>query len=137
MTEGRAQILVVEDEGLIRQGEVMLLEEAGYEVLEAGTADQAITILEANPDVRVVVTDVHMPGTMDGLKLTHHVRDRWPPIALIVITGEPADLWSLVPAGTMFCSKPIMEQLLLSSVGVALAEALGRSSGGLASSPAI
>ena len=121
MSVAKAEILVVEDEGLIRLGAVFALEEAGYKVFEAGHADQAIAALEANPGIRVVVTDVHMPGTMDGLKLTHYVRRRWPPIALIVISGEPGDFYSQVPAGTMFCTKPISDRLLLSSVGVALA----------------
>jgi CheY-like chemotaxis protein len=58
-------------------------------VFEAGSADGAIAVLEAHSKIRVVVTDIHMPGTMDGLKLSHYVGDRWSPIALIGVSGEP------------------------------------------------
>src|SRR5690349_15817059 len=82
------KILVVEDEPLIRLGLASLVEEAGYPVAEAANADQAIRILEADSSFRVVITDVDMPGSMDGLRLAHYVRDRWPPIQLVVISGK-------------------------------------------------
>ena len=69
-----------------------------------------------------------MPGTMDGLKLSHYVRDRWSPIALIGVSGEPGDFYSRVPPGTRFCSKPVTDELLVSSVSVALAGTVGRAS---------
>ena len=128
MPEGSAEVLLVEDEALIRLGAALALEEAGYRVFEAGSADEAIAVLEANSGIRVVVTDIHMPGTMDGLKLSHYVRDRWPPIALIVVSGEPGDFYSRVPPGTMFCSKPVTDERLVSSVSVALAATAGQGS---------
>jgi CheY-like chemotaxis protein len=82
-----AVVLVVEDEPLIRMNAVTTIENAGIGVLQAASADEAIAILEACPDVRVVFTDVQMPGSMDGLKLAHFVRDRWPPIMIIATSG--------------------------------------------------
>jgi two-component system, response regulator PdtaR len=73
-------VLIVEDEPLVRLGAVQTIEDAGFEVIEAANADEAIEILEKRSDIRVVFTDVHMPGSMDGLKLAHAVRNRWPPI---------------------------------------------------------
>jgi CheY-like chemotaxis protein len=75
-------VLIVEDEMVIRLGAVKMAEDAGFEVLEAANADEAIEILESRNDIRLVFTDIHMPGSMDGLKLAHAVRDRWPPIKI-------------------------------------------------------
>ena len=69
-------------------GAVLIVEEAGYEAVEASNADEAIRILEADPTIRLVFTDIDMPGSMDGLKLAHYVRGRWPPIKLIVASGS-------------------------------------------------
>ena len=68
-------VLIVEDE----HGAVSIFEDAGFEVHEAGSADAAISILELHQEIRLVFTDINMPGTMDGLKLAHYVRGRWPP----------------------------------------------------------
>ena len=57
-----------------------MISDAGFNVVEAGNADEAIAILEGRPDIRVVFTDIQMPGSMDGLKLAQFVRGRWPPI---------------------------------------------------------
>ena len=81
-------VLVVEDESLVRLGAVTIIEDAGFEVIEAASADEAIGILECRSDIRVVFTDIHMPGSMDGLKLAQAVRDRWPPIKIIVTSGR-------------------------------------------------
>ena len=81
-------VLIVEDEPLVRFCAVQTVEEAGFAVIEAANADEAIAILESRRDIRVVFTDIHMPGSMDGLKLAHAVRDRWPPIKIIVTSGR-------------------------------------------------
>jgi CheY-like chemotaxis protein len=77
-------VLVVEDEFFSRCHAVELVEAAGYRAVEASNADEAIAILEARKDICVVFTDINMPGSMDGLKLTRAIRDRWPPIELIL-----------------------------------------------------
>ena len=77
-------MLVVEDEPLSRIHALNLVEEAGYVAIEASNADEAISILEARKDIRIVFTDIDMPGSMDGLKLARAIRDRWPPIELIL-----------------------------------------------------
>lgn len=117
----KSTILIVEDEFLVRMAAVDLVEEAGFLALEAGNADEAIAILEERPDVRLVLTDIDMPGTMDGLKLAHYIRHRWPPIHLIIASGkamvEEADL----PSGTRFLAKPyqgtVMSEALLEMLG--------------------
>ncbi|ACM35851.1 MULTISPECIES: response regulator [Rhizobium/Agrobacterium group] len=122
MKNGRPVILVVEDSPLIRMGAIDLVISAGYEALEAGDADEAIRILESRDDIDLVFTDVQMPGTMDGIKLSHYIRDRWPPVKLIVASGAAILEESMLPGGSRFFSKPYdeltiteaMAQLLLS-----------------------
>ena len=72
-------VLIVEDEFLIRADAVGFMEDLGFIVYEAGNADEAIGLLKSHEDIRVVFTDIHMPGSMDGLKLAHYIRGRWPP----------------------------------------------------------
>ena len=79
---------------------------AGYEALEARDADEAIGILEARADIDLVFTDVQMPGTMDGIKLAHYIRDRWPPVKLIVASGHAIIEESNLPTGSRFFAKP-------------------------------
>ena len=80
-------VLVVEDEALLRMHATDMIEAAGYTVVEAANADEAVLILSQRMDIRIVFTDIDMPGSMDGLKLAAMVRDRWPPIELIVTSG--------------------------------------------------
>ena len=84
----RPHVLVVEDEFFNRLHAVNLVEAAGYKAIEASNADEAIAILELRKDIRIVFTDIDMPGSMDGLKLARAVRDRWPPIELILTSGH-------------------------------------------------
>lgn len=100
------KVLVVEDEALIRLHSTMLVESLGYEVLEAENADEAIRILEAYPDIRVVFTDINMTGSMDGLELAAFARDRWPPLQFIVVSGAQHPAPSDLPSGARFFSKP-------------------------------
>lgn len=108
-----ASVLVVDDEPLIRLGLQATLESAGFEVLEAVDADDAISILEREEGIRIVVTDINMPGTMDGLKLAAFVHGRWPPIRLILMSGKAKPSPSEMPAGAMFLSKPYGDRQLV------------------------
>jgi CheY-like chemotaxis protein len=102
----RPAVLVVEDEPLIRMDAAAMIEEAGYDVVEASNPNEAIAILQTRTDIRIVFTDVEMPGSMDGLKLARYIRKRWPPIQLIVTSGryhiDDADL----PLRGKFVPKP-------------------------------
>jgi two-component system, response regulator PdtaR len=106
MTRLSPVILIVEDEFLLRMDSAEVIENAGFEVIEAANADEAIAVLTARPDIHVVFTDIQMPGSMDGLKLARFVRDRWPPIKIVATSGlvrvEDDDL----PAGSVFLRKP-------------------------------
>ncbi|UZF94706.1 response regulator [Bosea sp. NBC_00550] len=107
-------VLVVEDEPLIRMNAVALIEEAGYDVIEAAHADEAIELLETRPDIRVVFSDIEMPGgSMDGLKLIHAIRKRWPPVTLILASGRVSPRAEEMPSETVFLEKPYREDALL------------------------
>lgn len=106
MPEPKAVILVVEDEALIRMGAVDFVRAAGFEALEASNAAHAIAILEARADIHLVFTDIEMPGTMDGIKLAHYIRRRWPPVKLLVASGRVIVEESQLPTGARFFSKP-------------------------------
>jgi DNA-binding NtrC family response regulator len=99
-------VLVVEDETLLLFYATEFIEAAGFEVLSAANADEAITLLNTRADIRVVFTDVDMPGTMDGLKLAQAVRERWPPVELIVTSGHVEVPKDKLPARGRFFSKP-------------------------------
>ena len=102
----RPIVLIVEDEFLLRMSAVAMIEDAGFEVLEAGDADEAITMLESRSDIRLVFTDIQMPGSMDGLKLAAAVKGRWPPIKIIATSGRHLIRDSDLPEGALFLSKP-------------------------------
>jgi CheY-like chemotaxis protein len=102
----RPVVLVVEDDFLIRLSAVEMVEAAGFDVVEAGNADEALQILGSRPDIAVVFTDIQMPGSMDGLKLAAKIRGRWPPIKIVATSGI-VDVRKLdLPEGGRFLPKP-------------------------------
>lgn len=107
-------VLVVEDEFLVREVIQTELEDAGYEVVVAENADVAIGALEARSDIHLVFTDIDMPGSMDGLKLAAYVRDRWPPVHIIITTGK--DKPREIPANALFIPKPYVVQTVVDAV---------------------
>lgn len=106
MAYSKIIVLVVEDEPLVRMGIVDHLEESGFTVLEAADADEAIDTLVKNLDIRIVFTDVDMPGGMDGLKLAAAIRTRWPPIKIVVTSGHRKVNVDDLPVEAQFIAKP-------------------------------
>ena len=102
----RPVVLIVEDEFLLRMDAADIIAAAGFDVLEAGNADEAIEILEAHRDITVVFTDIQMPGSMDGLKLARAVRGRWPPIKIVATSGRLDVAEQDLPEGGRFLPKP-------------------------------
>ena len=116
MTEKCPLVLVVEDEELLRLLAVDLVEEAGFVPLVAKNADEAISILEEHPDISLLFTDIHMPGSMDGLKLAHAVRHRWPPIKIIIVSGKVRLLENDMPTNSRFFAKPYRAEHLIAEL---------------------
>lgn len=109
-------VLVVEDDPMIRFDSVSLIENAGYEVLEATNAEEAIALLETRMDIAVVFTDVEMPGEMNGIKLARAIRDRWPPVHLIIASAHSAALAQEIPDGSHVFLKPYDGSMLIAAI---------------------
>jgi len=108
-----ANVLVVEDEMLLRMRAVDIVEDAGFRAVEAVNADEALAILESRSDISLLFSDIQMPGTMDGLKLAHAVHDRWPSIKIILVSGQVKPTDADKPTDSRFFGKPIeVEQMI-------------------------
>ena len=109
-------VLVVEDEPLLRMNTVDMVEEAGFPTLEAANAKQAIQLLEDRADIRVILSDIDMPPGMDGMALVAMVRRRWPPVAIILVSGHIAPAEVVMPEGGKFFSKPVRRAELVATL---------------------
>jgi DNA-binding NtrC family response regulator len=111
-----AAILTVEDEVLTSEYLEFVLQQAGYEVIATASAEEAIAVLEHRDDVYLVITDIELPGLMNGIKLAAAVKERWPPINIIVVTGYSAPGSDKMPAGSLFVAKPYNAQKMIAAV---------------------
>ena len=109
-------VLIVEDEMMLRMRAVNIVEDAGFCPVEAVNADEAIVILETRSDISLLFTDIQMPGSMDGLKLAHVVNERWPSIKIILVSGKlnPSD--EDRPADSRFFGKPLSSEKMIAAL---------------------
>ncbi len=116
MSEESAEIpnvLIVEDEMILRMRAVDIVEDAGFHPVEAVNADEAISILESRSDISLLFTDIQMPGSLDGLMLAHAVHSRWPAIKIILVSGQVKPTEAERPADSRFFDKPLgIEQMV-------------------------
>lgn len=105
-------ILVVDDEVLIRMAVRATLENEGYSVKEAGNVEEALLELERG-GVAAVLTDIEMPGPLNGLDLARMIRAVWPSIPLIVTSGRTLPLPGALPAHAFMLTKPFSTERLL------------------------
>lgn len=123
MASDNITVLVVEDEILVRMDIALSLEDHGFTVFEASSADEAIDFLDTHPEIRLMFTDIDMPGSMDGLKLAEAVRDRWPPVKIIVTSGHRQLSDDLLPVEGRFVSKPYDARLVIRTMSETIAAA--------------
>jgi DNA-binding NtrC family response regulator len=109
---GPATILIVENEVLVRLELAHNLGQTGLVVLEADGADEAIPLLEAHPEIELMITDIMMPGSMDGVGLAHLVRDRWPMVEIIVASGRLQTSLAELPDDSFFIAKPFQHEAM-------------------------
>jgi CheY-like chemotaxis protein len=109
-------VLLVEDEPLVRLTQVDILKESEFWVIEAQDADEAFELLKSRPEIDAILTDVDMPGSMDGFEFARLVRQGWPEVAVLVISGKtgpgPGDL----PPNATFLHKPILPDNLIAAL---------------------
>jgi CheY-like chemotaxis protein len=111
-----AVVLVVEDEMLLRMRAVDIVEDAGYISVEAVDADEAVAILESRSDIALLFTDIQMPGSMDGLGLARSVHDRWPPIKIILVSGQVRTTSLDIPPDSRFFGKPLEDEAMIAQL---------------------
>ncbi len=99
-------VLIVEDDELVRELGVELLSDAGFQVLEATNGEEALSLLESNPNVRVLFTDINMPGPLDGITLASVAALQWPHLAIIIGSGNVLPRSGGLPRGMVFIRKP-------------------------------
>ena len=104
---GVPNVLIVEDEMMLRMRAVDIVEDAGFRSVEAINADEAMSILESRSDISLLFTDIQMPGSMDGLGLARAVHERWPSIKIIVVSGQLNPLKPDLPPCSRFFGKPL------------------------------
>jgi two-component system, response regulator PdtaR len=123
MDQAKPVILVVEDNELLRLHAADLLEEHGFGVVEAENADAALKLLETRDDVRLLFTDIQMPGSFDGMNLAREVHARWPSILLVITSGQIKPAQAEIPDHGHFIGKPYRANDLLSEMNDMLGEA--------------
>ena len=106
VTMSAPTVLIVDDDELLRELTAQLVEDIGGAPLLAGNADEALALLKNGTDIAVMITDVQMPGSMDGLALAKIVQRRWPSIQLIVVSGNTNPTKDQLPVGAIFLSNP-------------------------------
>jgi CheY-like chemotaxis protein len=109
-------VLIVEDQAIVRLVAASMLQDAGFDTLEADTAENALEVLEHNADVRVLFSDVQLPGAMDGLDLARTVHDRWPGIGLLLTSGGVRVREDEMPDDGSFLPKPYDRDRMVAAV---------------------
>jgi DNA-binding NtrC family response regulator len=110
-------ILIVDDEALLRELIADIFMDEGFRVVQADSAMGALKLLEIHDDIRLVFSDIQMPGKPDGLGLIEIVRQRWPHILLIVTSGRMRPKSEDLPRDTRFIQKPFDQSEMLRTVG--------------------
>lgn len=114
-------VLLVEDEFLVRTVQVDILREADFWVLEAQDADEAFEMLKQRPEVKVVLTDVDMPGSLDGFEFARLVAQGWPEVGVLVISGKTAPNPGDIPPTAVFAPKPLRPAALVEKIQALIA----------------
>jgi CheY-like chemotaxis protein len=116
VTAALPSVLIVEDEMVLRMRAVDIVEDAGFNPVEAVNADDALAILESRSDIELLFTDIQMPGSMDGLKLAYAVHERWPQIKIILVSGQLTLTDADKPADSRFYGKPLEVKAMIAEM---------------------
>lgn len=111
-------ILIAEDDALQRLNLEAALEDGGFTVVATADGDEALRVLQTRSDIRALISDVQMPGSLNGIELMWVVRDRWPPIKIILTSGNAKR--DGLPDDVPFFVKPFIERELLSQLRLLL-----------------
>jgi DNA-binding NtrC family response regulator len=109
-------VLIVEHDELLKSLTVDIMEDAGLVALQASDADEAVAILEARPDIALLLTSITMPSGMDGLSLAHLVAERWPAVRIVVASSQIRLAGPGLPKNSSFFLKPYDAQKMISEI---------------------
>lgn len=112
----RRPVLIIEDEPVLRIEAIDMVEDAGFEAVEAMSVEDAIRILKKRPDIRVVYMDLDMPKGVKGIEIAAAIRDRWPPIEIILTAASFAKADLDLPVRSEFYSKPIQHGEIIAAM---------------------
>ncbi len=118
-------VLVVEDDALIRLVATELVEDLGFAVFEVPSADDALAMLELHEEITIVFTDIHMPGSINGLELASLTHQRWPAVGFVIVSGEHRTEPGQIPPGAQFFSKPYSPEVISATLLQMATEAAG------------
>jgi DNA-binding NtrC family response regulator len=114
--ESSSVVLIVEDEEILRIFAAWQLEEAGFEVVQAANADEALQAMNSRPDVRVLFTDVQMPGQLDGMDLARKIHEQWPKVLVLITSGDSRPAKADIPNQGHFLAKPYRSEDVISEI---------------------
>ena len=117
MGEAIKRVLLVDDEPLVLRSTADILEDGGFEVVEASAYDDAIARIEESPETSVLVTDINLAGRPDGIALARRVAERWPHIRIVIVSGAVRPSGGEYPEQAIFFTKPYAPGALLAMVG--------------------
>lgn len=109
-------VLVVDDEAVVRHAAVEMIEESGFAALEACDGTQAMELLDTVDGVGVVLTDINMPASIDGIRLAACIQRKWPRVGIIVASGKVSPKRGDIPAGGLFFAKPYTEAEVIAAI---------------------
>lgn len=112
----RHPVLVIEDEPILRIDALDMVDQAGFEAVEAMSVDDAIHILETRPDIRIVYMDLDMPRGIKGIELAARIRDRWPPIEIVLTAAYFTEQDLTLPARAEFYPKPVQRDDVIAAM---------------------
>lgn len=116
MHRDRFVVLLVEDDVLVRMTMAAQMQDAGFGVMEAMNSAEAVRILDADASIDALVSDIKMPGALDGLALVHKVSETWPTIKLIVVSGGGTATLADLPLGCRYLAKPCEPRQLVAAL---------------------
>ena len=119
-------VLVAEDEELVRLYAADLLAEAGYKVIDVASADAALVAMAEQPDIRVLFTDIQMPGKLDGIQLARRVHEQWPEVLLLITSGGRQPEKAEIADHGHFIAKPYLPSDVLNEIVAMDSEANAR-----------
>lgn len=127
-TETPPVVLVVDDDALLRMNAADFLKDAGFKTVEAENAADALKIMETRSDVRILFTDVQMPGSIDGIELAKKIHANWPEVLLLITSGNACPSKRQMPDHGHFLSKPYRAAALVGEIHALAREAAARGS---------